>query len=132
MLTPRMPSVFGRKAYADARAQDVAKVLHTWQIVDVRGPHEYYGDLGHIHGAKNIPLADVQRGAYSLRKDVPTLVVCHSGGRSTAACEILAQAGFKHLHNLQGGMMGWNRAGLSSCGNRHEAAHHNCDQGAKS
>ena len=40
------------------------------------------------------------------------LVTCEHGVRSVAACQILAQAGFQNLSNLQGGMAAWLAAGL--------------------
>jgi adenylyltransferase/sulfurtransferase len=45
-------------------------------------------------------------------KDEEIVVICHSGSRSMMAAQLLAQAGFKDLRNLQGGMMLWNRKGF--------------------
>jgi rhodanese-related sulfurtransferase len=40
------------------------------------------------------------------------VVVCRAGARSASAGAILARAGFRHVSNLAGGMLGWRSAGL--------------------
>ena len=41
-----------------------------------------------------------------LDKDTPIFIICRSGGRSAAACQALAAAGFTTLHNVTGGFEG--------------------------
>ncbi len=77
-------------------------------ILDVRQPDEF--QLGHIAGAKLIPLGDLQKRMSELPKDTDILCVCRSGSRSSAAVGHLTRAGFNTL-NLRGGMMGWQSAG---------------------
>ena len=44
--------------------------------------------------------------------DEEIVVICHSGSRSMMAAQLLAQAGYKDIRNLTGGMMMWNRKGF--------------------
>ena len=70
------------------------------QIIDVREPHEF--KIGHIPGAKNIPLAKVS--TYTPKGQV--YVVCQSGMRSKRATKILLKQGHDVI-NVRGGMMAW-------------------------
>lgn len=83
-------------------------------LVDVRSPQEYYGLHGHIKGAKLIPLGDLMSNVEQLAhyRDKEIISICHSGARSMMAARLLAQAGFKDIRNLTGGMMMWLKKGL--------------------
>ncbi|MBI3678664.1 MAG: MBL fold metallo-hydrolase [Proteobacteria bacterium] len=81
------------------------------QIVDVREAAEFNGPLGHIHGAKLIPLGNLAQRAAELSSDKPTVAVCRAGGRSAQATTILQQVGFKRVANLAGGMLRWRAEG---------------------
>jgi len=82
------------------------------RIIDVREPHEYSGDLGHIPGAELVPLATVPAKARSWEPDTEIVVVCRSGGRSGAAARQLVQMGFTRVMNLRGGMLAYSTAKL--------------------
>jgi sulfur dioxygenase len=81
------------------------------QVIDVREPEEYNGPLGHIRGAKLIPLAQLAARIGELEKDRPLVTVCRSGGRSAQAAVILGRAGFGDVANLAGGMLRWRADG---------------------
>ena len=83
------------------------------RLVDVREPHEYTGELGHIAGAALVPMGTVAQHAPSWNKDEEILCICKSGGRSGNIAAALTQAGFKKVMNLTGGMLAWNAAGRS-------------------
>ena len=73
-------------------------------IIDVRSPQEFAA--GHLKGALNIPLDQIQQKPdviADLEKSSEVLVYCKSGARSAVACSILAQQGFKRV--LNGGSM---------------------------
>ncbi|HRH50549.1 MAG TPA: thioredoxin domain-containing protein [Panacibacter sp.] len=78
------------------------------QILDVRTTREYQN--GHIKKALQ---ADwLQQDQFKdriqyLDKTKPVLVYCASGGRSGKAAEWLAQNGFQHIENLEGGFTQW-------------------------
>ena len=81
------------------------------QVVDVREPAEWNGELGRIPGAR--PAARrAARAAGELPRDQPMVAVCRSGGRSAEASLILEQAGFPRAANMSGGMIRWHDLGL--------------------
>ncbi|NWG86689.1 MAG: rhodanese-like domain-containing protein [Hydrogenophilaceae bacterium] len=81
-------------------------------VLDVREQSEFVD--GHIAKAKHIPLGALAKrlGELEKYKDKPIVAVCRSGSRSGSACGTLRRAGFQNLHNLDGGMIAWERAGL--------------------
>jgi rhodanese-related sulfurtransferase len=103
---PGMPGVF------DVSPDELAKLTDKVHVIDVRRPEEYTGDLGHIAGSRLIVLDTLPAHIDSLPKDEPIVFVCKSGGRSSQATAFAAQNGFKHVHNMRGGMLLWNQMGL--------------------
>jgi glyoxylase-like metal-dependent hydrolase (beta-lactamase superfamily II) len=81
--------------------------LRDVQVVDVREPAEFTGELGRIAGSRSIPLGQLAAAAPSLAKDRPIVTVCRSGARSAQASVLLAKAGFDRVANLAGGMLRW-------------------------
>jgi len=81
------------------------------QLIDVREPAEYSGPLGHIRGARLIPLGDLGKHTDELDRDRPVVAVCRSGARSAQAVVLLQKAGFSRVANLAGGMLRWRAAG---------------------
>lgn len=73
-------------------------------IVDVRELDEWH--RGHILEAQHIPLSDLGRRISELNKDQVNVMVCHSGARSSRACEYLAAEGYRVV-NMLGGMSSW-------------------------
>ena len=73
------------------------------QIVDVREPDRFAGPLGHIVGARLLPLGDLEKRAGDLAKDRSIVTVCRSGARSAQAATILKKAAFGNVANLAGG-----------------------------
>jgi rhodanese-related sulfurtransferase len=63
-------------------------------VIDVRTREEFYA--GHYPGSENIPLDDITQRVQEIRvKQKPVIVVCRSGARSSAAAEILRNAGLQ-------------------------------------
>jgi rhodanese-related sulfurtransferase len=81
------------------------------QVVDVREDREFVGPLGHIRGARLIPLADLGARLAELDRARPVVTVCRSGARSAQAALLLAKAGIGDVANLAGGMLRWRAAG---------------------
>ena len=81
-------------------------------IVDLRSAEEYAN--GHILGAKNIPLADLERRAAELEKHKakPLILHCGDGNRTGSGVAALRGRGFDKVHNLAGGYNAWLQAGL--------------------
>jgi rhodanese-related sulfurtransferase len=88
--------------------------LGEFLTVDVRGAHEFDGPLGHLRGAKLIPLPELEARAGELPRGKELLLVCRSGARSAKACQQLEALGYGPATNLVGGMIAWNRARLAT------------------
>lgn len=98
-------------------ASDLADRLHRDSnpiVVDVRGPEEFCGALGHLRGARNIPLDELQRRISELAefKERELTLVCRTQMRSARAAALLKGAGFSNARVLRGGMDQWNKNGL--------------------
>ncbi|MEW5740649.1 MAG: rhodanese-like domain-containing protein [Myxococcota bacterium] len=98
--------------YRDVAPADVKLPAQGFRVVDVREPHEYTGELGHIPGSTLVPMQAVLAQAMSWNRDEELLLVCRSGGRSGQVAQALTRAGFSRVMNLAGGMLAWNAAGL--------------------
>jgi glyoxylase-like metal-dependent hydrolase (beta-lactamase superfamily II)/rhodanese-related sulfurtransferase len=96
--------------FADVDPTFVATNRDHVALVDVREPQEFTGELGHVPGAKLVPLAKLLDAAAGWDRDLEIVLVCRSGGRSARAATELAKRGFRHLYNLRGGMVAWNEA----------------------
>jgi len=81
-------------------------------LIDVREAQEFTGELGHVPGARLVPLSTLHEAAAAWSPDREIVLVCRSGGRSARAATELARRGFRHLYNLRGGMLAWNAAHL--------------------
>src|SRR3954447_5532285 len=80
-------------------------------ILDVRGPDEFDGPLGHIDGARNVPLPELPRHLPEIGRETgPVIVVCLTDKRSSQAAVSLADAGIRDVVVLRGGMRAWRGA----------------------
>jgi rhodanese-related sulfurtransferase len=77
-------------------------------ILDVRTPEE--NEEKRIPNSLLINIQDAQNfmdEIEKLDKSKSYYVYCKSGGRSMMACQVMSQAGYKHLTNLDGGITAW-------------------------
>ena len=83
-------------------------------LIDVRGPDEFTGPLGHIGAARNIPVAELPGRLIEINalKDKPVILICRTDKRSANAAKLLSKVGFRDVHVLRGGMERWNQNGL--------------------
>lgn len=79
-------------------------------LIDVREYPEYAA--GRIAQARLIPLGELESRANQLDKQMPVYLVCRSGRRASQAQDKLLALGFRDVHNVRGGMMAWQAAGL--------------------
>jgi rhodanese-related sulfurtransferase len=81
-------------------------------VIDLRGSDEFA--KGHVLGAKNVPLADLERRAAELdrNKARPVIVYGSDPTRAAPAVQVLRKAGFSDVRNLAGGYGAWQQAGL--------------------
>ncbi|MDI1435848.1 rhodanese-like domain-containing protein [Polyangium sorediatum] len=110
-----MPTLLDRSTpnpagYRDITPKDVAAAIPGARLIDVRDPAELRGELGHVAGVENVPVARLDAAGF--RKDEPLVLVCRSGRRSGQVAAGLAAAGFSCVMNMAGGMIAWNEAGL--------------------
>lgn len=77
------------------------------QLLDVREDWEW--QIARLPGAQLIPLGDLERGLTTLDRDRETVIYCKSGTRSLHAAGELADAGFRRVLNLSGGILRWSR-----------------------
>ncbi len=81
-------------------------------VVDVCSAEEFAG--GHVVGAKNIPLGELEAklSAAIKNKSTPVILVCASGMRSRRAVSVAKNLGFEKAYSLTGGMGAWRGASL--------------------
>lgn len=82
-----MLSLFSNRTSHDGRRRVAEGAL----LLDVRTPQEFA--VGHVPGAKNIPVQELAQRLAELGAPRRVVVYCRSGGRSASATEILRQAG---------------------------------------
>jgi phage shock protein E len=75
------------------------------QVIDVRTQGEF--DLGHIPGAKNVPVDTIQSAAANWDRNATYVVYCASGARSAQAVQTLESMGFKNIDHFATGFNGW-------------------------
>ena len=84
-------------------------------LLDVRAPQEFADS--HIEGAVNIPVPDLRVRYKELSSNLPIVLICSTGHRSSLGASILKQNGFREVYNTAGGMTGYHAAGyVKECG----------------
>lgn len=83
-------------------------------LLDVRTPAEF--DEVHVPQARLEPLDLFQSGdsiaKLGIPQDQPVYLLCQSGARATSAAAKLRQAGYDQAVVVEGGTLGWIKAGL--------------------
>ena len=78
-------------------------------ILDVREVPEWVEF--HIPGATLIPLGELPKRVGKVPRDREVVVVCRTGNRSQKGRDILIEAGFRKVTNMQGGVKQWRAEG---------------------
>ena len=81
-------------------------------VVDVCETAEFA--TGHVTGAKNVPLGQLEEkltGAVK-NKALPLILVCQTGARSGRALAIAKKLGYENVQSLGGGLGAWKSANL--------------------
>jgi sulfur dioxygenase len=105
------PLTYTFAGIAEIYPQTLEEIAIPVEIIDVREPDEFVGPLGHIRGAKLVPLGQLTQRIGELSRDHPLVMVCRSGARSAQATVLLQRAGFPRVANLNGGMLRWRADG---------------------
>lgn len=74
-------------------------------IVDVRSAKEY--ESGHIQGSINVPLNHLEDGISEIPREMPVVVHCQGGYRSSIATSILQKHGLENVLDMVGGYKAW-------------------------
>ena len=91
----------------------VAAHLAGLQIIDVRRPDEFEGELGRLPGAQLVPLPRLGVAADGWDPDALVVLVCRSGVRSGRAAVTLEERGFERVASMAGGMLAWHDRSFS-------------------
>ena len=122
MQTTNTPEQSGRRIKLDTikvegfRPQDVKVIIdHKGAnpvLLDVRSPEEFA--QGHLKGAINIPLMQIEKRLASLRKYKKRTIItmCDKGVRGMQACGILVANNIGWTYYMKTGIDGWVQAGL--------------------
>lgn len=81
-------------------------------ILDIRTPEEFAA--GHLAGAINVDYyaSDFEDQLAQLDLDVPYVMYCNSGNRSSNALPLMDSLGFAEVYEMDGGIQAWFGAGL--------------------
>ena len=81
-------------------------------VIDVCEANEFAA--GHVGGAKNIPLNQLEEKLTAAVKNKarPVILVCQSGARSNRAVAIAKKLGYEQAQSLSGGLSAWRTANL--------------------
>ncbi len=109
MFQQALPAAGG---FRDVEPSAVARAKGDALLVDVREPHEWSGELGHIPGARLVPLATLTEAAQAWPRHREVVVICRSGARSGRGAAALVGMGFTRVMNMKGGMLAYNEQQL--------------------
>jgi rhodanese-related sulfurtransferase len=76
-------------------------------VIDVREWEELSDELGHIEGARSVPLRELAQASETWDPRTPIVLVCRSGRRSARGAQMLEALGFRNVASLTGGMLHW-------------------------
>jgi rhodanese-related sulfurtransferase len=108
------PTLSGGGGAAGVNPADAVLLMNREKavVVDVCGADEFAA--GHVAGAKNVPLGELEAKLASVvkNKNNPLILVCASGMRSKRAVAVAKKLGFENAHSLTGGTAAWRAASL--------------------
>jgi rhodanese-related sulfurtransferase len=110
LLWPVLQSAGGGSLTAQGAVQLINREKAV--VIDVCEATEFAA--GHVGGAKNIPLAQLEEKLPLAVKNkaLPVILVCQSGARSGRAVAIAKKLGYEQAQSLGGGLGAWRTANL--------------------
>jgi hydroxyacylglutathione hydrolase len=78
-------------------------------LVDVRSFEEW--SAGHLPGARNLPLGELDQRLAEVPRDKLVIVHCQSGARAAIAASLLLSRGISQIRQYSGGFGEWSSAG---------------------
>jgi rhodanese-related sulfurtransferase len=107
------PMVRGANA-GSLTAQGAVQLINRQRavVVDVREPEEFAA--GHVTGAKNVPLDQLEQKlpAAVKNKSLPLLLICATGARAQRAVATAKKLGYEQAQAVAGGLKSWKDANL--------------------
>jgi hypothetical protein len=81
-------------------------------VIDVCEPNEFA--LGHVIGAKNLPMGQLEEKLAQVvkNKSSQVVMVCQVGARSGRAAATAKKLGFENVQSLAGGLKAWQAASM--------------------
>ncbi len=97
----------GQSRFAISPDQAVRLMNQGAAVFDIRAPEDYL--TGHLAGAKNLPLADINEKAESFKRfrAKPVIAYDEKGLSTPRAVSRLQQAEFEQVFSLRGGLAAW-------------------------
>ena len=94
--------------------QDMVQLMNREKavVIDVCEPDEFA--QGHVIGAKNLPLGDLEAKLAQVvkNKSIPVVMVCQVGARSARAAATAQKLGYENAQSLAGGLKAWQAANM--------------------
>ena len=94
--------------------QDMVQLMNREKavVIDVCSPEEFA--QGHVIGAKNLPLGelDAKLAQVVKNKATPVVMVCQVGARSARAAATAQKLGYENVQSLAGGLKAWQAANM--------------------
>jgi rhodanese-related sulfurtransferase len=94
--------------------QDMVQLMNREKaiVIDVCEPEEFA--RGHVMGAKNLPLGQLEDKLAQLvkSKSAQVVMVCQVGARSARAAATARKLGFENVKSLAGGLKAWQAASM--------------------
>jgi rhodanese-related sulfurtransferase len=96
------------QAFAALSAAQAVRLMNQGALViDLRSKESF--DAGHIVDSRNVPAAEIESQADSLKKwrEKNVIIYCDTGSNGAGAARALVKLGFTKVFNLQGGLNAW-------------------------
>ncbi len=94
--------------------QDMVQLMNREKaiVIDVCEPDEFA--RGHVIGAKNLPLSQLEDKLAQIvkSKSAQVVMVCQVGARSARAAATARKLGFENVKSLAGGLKAWQAASM--------------------
>jgi len=94
--------------------QDMVQLMNREKavVIDVCEPGEFA--QGHVIGAKNLPLGELEAKLAQVVKNkaTPVVMVCQVGARSARAAATAQKLGYENVQSLAGGLKAWQAANM--------------------
>ncbi len=105
-------------------------------FIDVREPEEQAKEFFNFQNVFFYPMSSIMDSIHLIPKEIPLIVVCDEGIRSTKIVNVLNRQDYTSVANLDGGIYAWKAKGLpiaegmvSKSGSSDECTPDNCEGG---